>query len=54
MVSVSAALAVTETVVAERIEQILAKLDAPVCDLAVLRALRLGLYVPPALGRIHE
>jgi DNA-binding CsgD family transcriptional regulator len=38
--------------VAAHVEHILAKLSAPTRTLAAVRALRLGLYVPPALTRI--
>jgi DNA-binding NarL/FixJ family response regulator len=49
--AVAGALAIPAGAVAGHIEDILAKLAAPACDLAVLRAVRHGLHVPPPLSQ---
>jgi DNA-binding CsgD family transcriptional regulator len=50
---IAAALFVTARTVAAHVEHILAKLGAPTRTLAAVRALRLGLYVPPPLNGIR-
>ena len=49
--TVAGALTIPDGAVASNIEDILAKLAAPARDLAVLRAVRHGLHVPPPLGQ---
>src|SRR6185312_4820569 len=49
--AVAGALTIPADAVAGNIEDILAKLSAPARDLAVLRAVRHGLHVPPPLSQ---
>jgi DNA-binding NarL/FixJ family response regulator len=51
---VAAALAIPDRAVAGHVDNVLAKLAAPTRELAVRRAIRRGLYVPPVLGGIRE
>jgi DNA-binding CsgD family transcriptional regulator len=49
---IAPALFITERTVASHVEHIVAKLAVPSRTLAAVRALRNGLYVPPALNRV--